>query len=397
MKLALTDRFCATIKANTVADFFDAKTKGLALRVSPTAKSWSVMFTIPGSQKRARLVLGSYPATSLAKARTMAIEAQGEVEQGIDPRTQRATVRDDVGQVTVAILAKQYLAKHGSKIKTGRELERRLKADVLPLIGTVKLAELHRRDATRVLDRILDRGATASARKAFGDLRAMIRWAVARGDLDHNPLDGMDPPSKSKPRERFLSEDEIAALWQAWPNVLSAPMTLALKLALVTGQRIGEVTGMDLEEIDFQKAVWNLPPSRTKNGAAHSVPLSGLALDLIAEARRTAIKGRLFPLNTQRLGNLLNQKRDRLPVKAWSAHDLRRSVCTHLAMLGVSPLIIGACVNHRSQTKSTITLSHYIKYDFGAEKRQALELWADRLAAIIGGGGAKVIPMKAPA
>ena len=208
MKVDLTDRFCATIKAGSTADFFDSKTKGLGLRVSPSGvKSWSVMFTIPGSQKRARLSLGSYPATSLARARTLAIEAQGKVEEGVDPRAVRADVGDDDGPVTVAMLAKLYLAKHATKIKTGRELERRLRADVLPIIGSVKLADLHRRDVTRVLDRILDRGAKASAKKAFGDLRAMVAWAVARGDLDHNPISDMKRPSASKPRERFLEPD----------------------------------------------------------------------------------------------------------------------------------------------------------------------------------------------
>jgi integrase len=395
MKLDLTDRFCATIKAGKTADFFDAKTKGLGLRVSPSGvKSWSVMFTLPGSQKRARLSLGSYPATSLATARRLAIEAQGKVEEGIDPRATRArAVGEDSGPVTVATLVKVYLAKHGSKIKTGNELERRLKADVLPVIGNVKLADLHRRDVHRVLDRILDRGAKASAKKAFGDMRAMIRWAVARGDLDHNPIADMKIPGTSKPRERFLEAEEIAALWQAWATVLPPPMAIALKLALVTGQRIGEVCGITLDEIDFPRALWNLPPERTKNGTAHSVPLSGLALDLIAEARRSAINGRLFRLNTQRLGNLLNQKRDRLPVKDWTAHDLRRSVCTHLAMLGVSPLVIGACVNHRTQTKSGVTLGTYVRYDFAKEKREALDMWADRLAAIIGGDAAKIFSL----
>jgi integrase len=393
MKVDLTDRFCATIKSEKVVDFFDAKTKGLGLRVSPTgSKSWAVMFTIPGSQKRARLVLGTYPATSLARARTLAIEAQGKVEEGIDPRTLSAPDDDD-GPATVAMLAKLYLAKHATNIKTGNELERRLRADVLPVIGSVKLADLHRRDVHRVLDRILDRGAKASAKKAFGDLRAMIRWAVARGDLDHNPIQDMKTPGITKPRERFLDAEEIAALWQAWPDVLPAPMTLALKLALVTGQRIGEVAGMTLDEIDFPKAIWMIPGERAKNGFKHSVPLSGLALDLIAEARPSAINGRLFRLNTQRLGNLLNQKRARLPVRDWSAHDLRRTVCTHLAMLGVSPLVIGACVNHRTQTKSGITLGTYVRYDYAKEKRDALDMWANRLAAIIGGSGAKIIPI----
>ena len=380
-RLDLTDRFCATIKTKKLVDYFDAKSTGLGLRVSPTGtKAWSVMFTIPGSQKRARLSLGTYPATSLVRARTLAIEARGKVEAGDDPR-RRAEPEID-GAMTVAGLVEVYLGK--KKIKTWRELERRLRGDVLPVIGSVKLADLHRRDVHRVLDKILDRGAPQSAGKAFGDLRAMLRWALERGYLDHDPTLGMKG-KKPKPRERFLTEDEIAVLWKAWPKVLPAQVAMALKLALVTGQRIGEVTGITLDEIDFAKAVWNLPKERTKNGSAHTVPLSNMALDLIAEARKTEVNGRLFRLNTQRLGNLLNQKRARLPVRDWSAHDLRRTACTHLAEMGVSPLVIGACVNHRSQTKSGITLGTYVRYDFSAEKRDALTLWANRVEGIVRG------------
>jgi Arm domain-containing DNA-binding protein/integrase-like protein len=310
-RLDLTDRFVATVKAKKVSDFFDTKATGLNLRVSPTGtRAWSILFTVPGSQKRARLSLGTYPATSLARARTLAIEGRGKVEAGEDPR--RSAEPEIDGAMTVGGLVEAYVAtKKG--IKTCRELGRRLRADVVPVIGTVKLADLHRRDVHRVLDPILERGAPVAAAKAFGDLRAMLRWAVERGYLDHDPMLGMKV-KKAKPRERFLDEDEIAALWQAWPTALPADAALALKLALVTGQRIGEVTGITLDEIDLAKGAWNLPASRTKNGSAHTVPLSDMALDLIAEARRTEIGGRLFDLNTQRLANFLAQRRGRLPV-----------------------------------------------------------------------------------
>ena len=201
----------------------------------------------------------------------------------------------------------------------------------------------------------------------------------------------MKRPEASEPRERFLTEEEIAALWPVFP----ASISMALKLALVTGQRIGEVTGITLDELDLPKAIWNLPAARSKNGEAHSIPLSQMALDLIAEARCKAVGDHLFPgLTSIKVAQRIIKARDSLPVKDWAAHDLRRTVCTHLAMLGVSPLIIGACVNHRGTTKGGVTLKTYVRYDYAREKREALELWADRLAAIVSGGGGKVIPLR---
>jgi integrase len=390
-KLDLNNRLISTMKAEGSAiDLFDAKTKGLNLRIAPSGvKTWFLVYTSPRDGKRARVALGHYPATPLARARAVAIETRGRVEAGEDPRNSPKVS----GAMTIADLCELYISKHCPTIKTGTELRRRLRADVIPVIGSIKLSDLHRRDLHRVLD--AKSGKRAAAGKAFGDLRAMIRWAVARGDLDTNPIEGAKRPGKSKPRERFLEPEEIAILWKAWPTALPASVALALKLALVTGQRIGEVAGITLDEIDFPKALWNLPAHRTKNGYAHTVPLSDTALDLIREARLAVPTSRLFRLNTQRVANLINQNRDRIPVKHWTAHDLRRTTCTHMAKMGISPLVIGAVVNHRTQTKAGVTLGVYVQYDYAKEKREALELWADRLQAVIGGTDAKVIPMKA--
>jgi integrase len=396
-KLELSDRFISTLKpAESAADYFDSKARGLNLRVTPTGvKAWYVMFTSPRDGKRARLSLGTYPATPLAKARTLAIEARAHVESGIDPRDLGKPA--GAGPMTVSMLAESYLAKHAVNLRSYREIGRKMRVDILPVIGDMAIAELHRRDVHRVLDPIKERGSPASARKVFTELRAMLSWAVARGLLDHNPATAMQEDDPGKPRERFLDEEEIATLWPAL-STFSKPVELALRLALITGQRIGEVCGMTEDEIDLAKAIWTIPAERSKNGEAHKVPLSDMALDLIAEARSGAINGRVINRSPDAVAHALGYafhrgKRRSLPVSDFTAHDLRRTVCTHLAKMGVSPLIIGAVVNHKQVTKAGVTLGVYVQYDYAKEKREALDMWADRLAAIVSGGAAKLIHM----
>ena len=70
----------------------------------------------------------------------------------------------------------------------------------------------------------------------------------------------------------------------------------------------------------------------------------------------------------------------------WTAHDLRRSALTKMAELGVAPIVLGHIANHRTTTKAGITLGVYIQHAYEREKREALELWADRLQGIITGG-----------
>jgi hypothetical protein len=194
-KVALTEKFIAGVKSPLgQVDYFDAKTKGLVFRVAPSgSKTWCVFYTSPNDGKRARATLGHYPQTTLAEARARALEAKGALDEGIDPR--------DVGSgaMTVGQLAASYIAKYvRPNFRRWREKEHRLAVDVLPMIGALKLSDLHRREVTKVLDRIMARGAPAQAAKVFKDMSAMFRWAMARGDLEHSPTGGLSPPKGAR-------------------------------------------------------------------------------------------------------------------------------------------------------------------------------------------------------
>jgi integrase len=213
--------------------------------------------------------------------------------------------------MTVAALTDRYLQSLKGK-RSYRQIERLLLRDVVPTIGSIPLRELHRRDVTRVVDA---KAAPIAARRAFDQLRAMIRWAVARGDLDHNPIDGMKGPAASKPRERVLSDDEIQVLWSSLPQLRSPACQRVIKFCLVTGQRIGEVTGLTSSELDLTRQVWNIPGSRTKNGHPHSVPLAPMALEIIGEG--FDVVRRKYVSDTVR--------ENQFGLLRWTAHDLRRT------------------------------------------------------------------------
>ena len=411
-RVQLTDRFVAAVKPidGQQTDYFDATTKGLALRVGPRSRAWTYHFTSPRHGKRARVALGSYPATSLAAARTRAIEAKGHVEEGQDPRDVLAA--NAACAMTVVGLIESYLAKHvRPNLRSAAAIERRLNKNVAPVIGAVRVAELHRRDVNRVLDPILKRGRQVEAGRVFEDVRAMLRWALARGDLDHSPIEGMRKPNGSTPRERVLSDDEIRALWRGLPKALKRSKTCQqiIKLCLVTAQRVGEVAGMRRDELDLEVPTWNLPGSRTKNGHPHMVPLSDLAVRIIQEALADASGDEVFvfpagdgALPPHAVARTIGRAQEtsanhpdgRFGITSrWTAHDLRRTALTNFARLGVAPVVAGAVANHRSVTRASITLSVYTRYTYGREKREALELWAARLETILAGQEATVVPL----
>jgi integrase len=325
-------------------------------------KAWTFLHGTP----RRRITLGRYPSISLAAARSIAIE-----------------VREGRTSGTIAALAEIYI-KSISGNRSAPEVERRLRKDVLPVIGHIPLRELHRRDVTRVIDA---KSAPIAARRAFEDIRGMVRFAVSRGDLDHNPIDGMKGPPISKPRTRVLTDDEIRRLWLKLDQ-LADGVGQVIKLCLITGQRLGEITGLTKDEIDFRNRVWNIPASRTKNGHPHSVPLSPMALKII-----NAFHGAASGVSRAHVSNVIYDAQDKIGLAHWTAHDIRRTVLTKMAELGVAPIVLGHIANHRTTTKAGITLGVYVQHQYEREKREALELWANRLQGIIS-GAAEVVAIR---
>jgi integrase len=393
MQVMLTDRFCATTRPPARTDYFDEQVAGLALRITERGhRSWSFLFTSPRDGKRARVSIGTYPATSLAAARGKAIEARAYLQED-PPRDPRDAISGRAGAMTVAALIPLYLDKPhrrtGRPRKSIKEVERRLTRHVLPVIGEVRLADLHRRDVTRTLAPIVKRKALAEASCIFDQVRGMIRWAVSQGFLDHNPIEGMERPSAPRSRDRVLSESEIHTLWNGLPTSLAGSKSCQqiIRLCLTCGQRVGEVAGMLAGELDLKAREWRLPGSRTKNAHAHVVPLSDLAIEIIREAMADAgDRDELFALTPAWVARTIFEGNETgaFKIAHWSAHDLRRSALTGMARLGVAPIILGHIANHRTVTKGGVTFAHYVTHSYEREKREALDLWAARLRAIIG-------------
>lgn len=405
-RLALTDRFCIGAKTSgqqPQTDYFDSKCPGLALRVSETGvKSWTLLFSDPGSGKRARMTLGQYPALPLAAARTKALEARGHVGDGTDPRS----INQGASQITVAEVFERYISDPKKlKLRSLHEICRRFRRDILPTIGHLKLSDLTKRDVRDVTDKIMRRDAPTLAWHVFKDIRAILNWSIANDFLQVNPIQHVEAPGGFNVSDRTLSDDEINTLWHVLPAALAKSVNAQriLKICLITGCRLGEASGMIRGELDLKRKLWTMPGERVKNGHTHTVPLSDLALSVINEALADTEGGAVFPDQggkpfpspTVTTAVLRAQgKENRFGIPRWSPHDLRRTCLDNMARLGVSPNIIAEVANHRSVAKSGITFAHYIKHSFENEKRQALDLWGDRLQAVIENRAAVVVPMQ---
>jgi len=426
-RLRLTSRFIETVSTGAERDDFrDSIVVGLELRVTAGGtKTWAIRYRRKNDGKLRRLTLGTFPNLSLDDARTRAKGELAAVARGADPA---GGVQERKEALTFRELSEEWRVRHGQPNKGYRTLKddvSMLNRHVLPDIGEMKAGEITKRDLIRLLDRCAaapdarrkskqsPRRTSQRANKVFELVRSIFRWAVGRDLITIDPTSGMSAPlRKAKPRERALSYDEIAVLWKALNTAPEQkaeygkgdfPMTkataLALKIALATGQRIGEVAGIERSEYDLKgdAPLWTVPGSRSKNGEQNRVPLSPLAVQLFEEAEALAGKapwlfpspklsksGKLRgPIDAHAPTKALERARDKIAVASFRVHDLRRTAATRMAELGIAPHTISLILNHISARSGTITSGVYIKYSYDREKREALGAWGAALERMI--------------
>ena len=168
---------------------------------------------------------------------------------------------------------------------------------------------------------------------------------------------------------------------------------------MLTGARLNEIAGLRFEEIGPDGATLAIPGERTKNKRPLALPLAPLAREIIASVPR--IDGSAFVFTTSGRVPIAGWSRikariDRVmgDVPAWRIHDLRRTMVTGLAELGVRPDVIELAVNHVSGTRGGIA-GVYNRSELLPERRAALERWAAHIEGLVASKLSVVVNMPA--
>ncbi len=364
--------------------------RGLWLRISPRGlKTFVYIYRLDGRLRR--LTLGTYPELTLAEAHQLHASARAMRKQGKDPAAHRqALLAGHREAPMVAQLAQTYLDRWAKpKKRSWQEDERILKKDILPAWGEMKARDITRGDVLTLLRRIVDRGAPVTANRTHALLSKMFRFGIEQNILDteSSPCALVRPPTKERSRDRVLSEDEIRAFWTGLAETrMSESLKLALKLLLVTAQRRGEIVYAEWSEFDLAAGWWTIPAARSKNGLSHRVPLSSLASSLLS--RLHALCGDtpwLLP-NPSRSSHMTDRAMSRavannravFGIAAFTPHDLRRTAASHMTSLGIPPYVVKKVLNHVDTGVTAV----YDRHSYDAEKRDALEKWAEKLSVI---------------
>lgn len=413
----VTKRAVDALQATGATDFlWDDELRGFGVRITAAGvKSYVYQYRMGGREapkKRATIGRHGSPWTP-DSARTEAKRLALLVGQGIDPIEKERERQRQVVDLAFDRYVPRFIDGHlKAAWKDWKAGERLLLKEAVPVLGSKPLPSIKRGDIAAVLDRMADRPAVA--RLAHATLRILFRWAEGRGDIERSPIDGMASPPGVPSRDRVLSDDELALVWRA-AGGLGYPFGPMFRLLIATGQRREEAAALTWKELDRATATWTLPAARAKNGSAHIVPLSRLAvaiLDEIAAAvapKNEADKEQVWPRSglvftttgstaasghsraktrldaaVAKLGAsaAAEAEREADPVPAWRVHDLRRTLATGMQRLGVRFEVTEAILNHLSGARSGVA-GIYQRHDWKAEKRTALEAWERHIEAIV--------------
>jgi integrase len=379
------------------------------------SRIWRVYYSLTRGTGRTirKARLGPYPIIGLAEARRKAAELMEAVERGADPVGQQNAMRARAEHLTLTFehLVTDYLTdQRAAGVKTVDEIERALRLDALPKLGLVNPASITDIQVEVVIDAVAERGRPSMARHLLAYLRGCFNHALRcspalreKYGVRFNPADTVGRGRRGKAGkygrpvvdDRHLSDNEIIIFCRALETSEAAESTkIVLKLLLLTGQRPSEVRCTRVAELSLggSEPQREIPGKRTKNGDPHSVPLVratarlfGIAAGLghgspfVFPSADTAdgILGR-YTLQ-QALKRLIT--RQGVKIEPFSPKDLRSTVKTGMARLGIPKEVRDSVQNHKPQG---IGDRAYNFHQYAKEKRQALEMWTNHVAPLMG-------------
>jgi integrase len=384
-KRVLTDMACRNAKPQSCRyDLPDGD--GLFLRVASSgAKVWCIRYVIDGKQWRFQI--GKYPKMSLADARQRQAALEDEIAAGYDPREKK---RLEKQEPTFGMLLEKFWEKELKDKPTAQEQRRLIEKDALPILKNRKVKSITRRDIVEIVDDVRDRAPVTGNRLQTVLIR-MFNFASEKGEIRTSPIAGLKR-KKEESRARVLTDDEIRLLWGALDIErqhldIYVLTKLALQTILLTGQRPGEVCSMRWDQID--NGLWIISAEDRKNQEENIIPVTEMFSNVLQAARVYSISEYVFqspsdpkrPLTVGALANAIRRNRAEIGVKdPFTPHDLRRTLRTRLAALGVTDIVAERVLGHKLQGVMAI----YNRYDYVTEKKQALERWETSLKQIIG-------------
>lgn len=360
-------------------------TKSVVDRLQPGSMVWDTTLVGFGARRQLRHVhyllryrmngrqrfisIGRNGTFTPDTARTEAKRLLGLVAQRVDPASERVQPTE-----TFASELDRYIERKRSALRPRSmiEIERYLRVQCKSL-HHLPLASIDRRTIALTLAEIEQHSGPVARNRARTSLSAFFAYTIREGLLDGaNPVSGTGKASEGNGRDRVLSEPELAQVLNA---LGSDPFSEIIRLLVLTGARRSEVGGLRWDEVDFERNLIVLPPTRVKNGRQHELPMSTQARAVLERQPRRnewvwGCEWTSWSEPKAKLDRRLNGMAE------WNIHDCRRSASTWMCELGVMPHVVEQILNHQSGHKSGVA-GRYNKARYQDQMKEALQMYGD--------------------
>ena len=372
------------------AYLWDGSLPGFGVRAFASGvKSFVVKYSLPDGKQR-KMSLGAVQSGMLGEVRKAAASILLKAKNGVDVAGDKKEARERAKrEKPTKELIDEYLAMKKGEVRASSytEIERHLIRFAAPLHAKA-MDTIGRRDVVPIIDELTKAGKRVQADRTKSSLVTFFNWAIERDHIAANPAAGISrrTPAEEVSRDRVLSMDELAAIWNATGG--HTDYDRIIRLLMLTGCRADEIGELERSEINAADRLIHLPGIRTKNKREHRVFLSAPALAILESVEPLPKKPHVFGRTQDSPFSGWSKSKERLDeklgksVKPWRVHDLRRSMATNCSDLGLASIaVIEMALGHWSGEKSGI-VKVYNRSTHDAERRKLADDWAHAVVVL---------------
>lgn len=410
---------------------WDDQPPGFGLAVQPTgAKSYVFQYRTPQGRTR-RMTIGAVNAMTPDGARKRANVLSAKVKnEGQDPLAEKQAAREEM---TIGEMFDAYLESEAFKEKsrTTQSTDKgRIENHLRPLLGKKFARKLSIEEVKKARREIIAgktardektgwrarstvTGGEGTARQSIRLLSAIFTWAAKQELVAHNPAKGIASGGDGQRKTIMRGADDYKRLFETLDameaeRAIRPAVADVFRLIALTGARREEIIGLEWREVDLEKSLITIPPTRHKSGrrtqTERVIGLPALACEilerqpkgepgaLVFPPAKEDADGRKYPASKKGAAARIDvghpwakvRKRAKLP-EGIGLHGLRHSLATQMAVDGAGAAQIATALGHKRIETST----RYIH--FAQDARAALAEGAAVLitSALKGAGSGK--------
>jgi len=262
-------------------------------------------------------------------------------------------------------------------------------------------------DIQRILKQMIQSGLTTQVNRTGSQLHAAFEYGIkqendprrtnddtAQFNLEFNPVSHIPKQADyERVGEHVIADDDMRRIWEEITEEYFI-VGSAIKLALATGQRAGELIRLKIEDFNVKDKYFTIPASVSKNRKDHIIPLNDLALEVVTPLLEEVSDASIYtfpgvkdgyyledtPIHPSTLAQHVRDYCEDYEGEKFVPRDCRRTWKTLGGKAGISKELRDRIQNHVIQDVST---KHYDKYDYFSEKQGGMKVWNDYLDLII--------------